>query len=168
MADGPPARVFLRSLVGILGGVSATGPMTIGMIRCIAYSQKGPLRTPTLRNYGASSQCTGCAGEVRPQRLAPPQLDQSLRLWGHGGHLFALRRADPDTPPVLKGPLFGALVWLMSYLGLLPATGILQPATRQPVSRNALMFVVRLLWGLFVGVFVDTLLSEKRASSERS
>jgi hypothetical protein len=31
VADGAPARVFLRSLVGILRGVSATGPMTIGM-----------------------------------------------------------------------------------------------------------------------------------------
>jgi hypothetical protein len=45
--------------------------------------------------------------------------------------------------------------------GLLPAAGILESPTKQPFSRNALMLAVHLIWGLIVGVFVETLLAEK-------
>ena len=75
--------------------------------------------------------------------------------------IHLLNRGFPRAPSS-KGPIFGALVWLVSYMGLLPALGVLNPATTHPHSRNALMFVVHLVWGLFVGVFVETLLSEKK------
>ncbi len=76
--------------------------------------------------------------------------------------LYSLAEWRVPLGPLAKGPIFGALVWLVSYLGLLPALGVLNPATKHPTSRNLLMLVVHLVWGLFVGVFVETLLSEKK------
>jgi uncharacterized membrane protein YagU involved in acid resistance len=97
-----------------------------------------------------------------------PDARAALTLINHFGYgaaaaiLYSLAEWRVPASALVKGPLFGALVWLVSYLGLLPALGVLNPATKHPQSRNALMFVVHLVWGLFVGAFVDTLLSEKK------
>ena len=77
--------------------------------------------------------------------------------------MYSLVASRVPAGALLKGPIFGAIVWLVSYLGLLPALGVLDPATKHPPLRNALMFLVHLVWGLFVGLFVETLFSEKRS-----
>ena len=97
-----------------------------------------------------------------------PDAQAALTLINHFGYgaaaatLYSHTEWRVPAVALVKGPIFGALVWLVSYLGLLPALGVLNPATKHPQSRNALMFVVHLVWGFFVGVFVDTLLSEKK------
>jgi uncharacterized membrane protein YagU involved in acid resistance len=78
--------------------------------------------------------------------------------------MYSLAEARFPASALVKGPIFGALVWLVSYFGFLPAVGILEPATKHPPSRNALMLAVHLIWGLVVGVFTDTLLSEKKSA----
>ena len=78
----------------------------------------------------------------------------SVNHFGYGAAaaiLYSLVERRVPASSLAKGPIFGALVWLVSYLGLLPALGVLNPATRHPTPRNALMFVVHLVWGLFVG-----------------
>jgi putative membrane protein len=73
-----------------------------------------------------------------------------LAHFGYGaaaGSLYApLARLLPG-PALLRGALFGLFVWTGSYLGLLPALGILPPATRHPPHRNALMIGAHLVWG---------------------
>ena len=101
------------------------------------------------------------------QKKLGPDTQAGLTLVNHFAYgataaiFYSLVERRVPASSLAKGPIFGALVWLVSYLGLLPALGVLNPATRHPHSRNALMFVVHLVWGLFVGVFVETLLSEK-------
>lgn len=51
------------------------------------------------------------------------------------------------APPLLKGVLFGCGVWSGSYLGLLPALGLLDSATHHPARRNLLMIVAHCVWG---------------------
>jgi hypothetical protein len=46
-----------------------------------------------------------------------------------------------------SGLLYGPLVWAVSYLGWVPLSGALQPATRHPAPRNMLMLAVHLVWG---------------------
>jgi uncharacterized membrane protein YagU involved in acid resistance len=75
--------------------------------------------------------------------------------------IFSLVEARIPGKALVKGPIFGTLVWLVSYFGLLPAAGILESPTKQPFSRDALMLAVHLIWGLIVGVFIETLLAEK-------
>jgi hypothetical protein len=53
---------------------------------------------------------------------------------------------------VLAGTLYGLVVWGASYLGLVPALGLLSPATRHPRRRNALMIAAHLVWGAALGL----------------
>jgi uncharacterized membrane protein YagU involved in acid resistance len=51
----------------------------------------------------------------------------------------------------LRGALAGLALWVGSYLGWLPAVGILRPATRHPWRRNLLMIVAHIVWGVTLG-----------------
>jgi hypothetical protein len=67
-----------------------------------------------------------------------------------------------DKHAMLAGVGFGLAVWAGSYLGWLPAAGIISPATEHPARRNALMIAAHAVWGAGVGVAVERL-SERRA-----
>lgn len=69
-----------------------------------------------------------------------------LGHFGFGALAGALYGLLPRRPP---GLLYGPLVWAFSYLGWVPFTGILTPATRHPVERNVLMVAAHLVWGAF-------------------
>lgn len=81
-----------------------------------------------------------------------------LTLVGHFGYgalmgaLYAPLADSTRAPPLITGPLFGLAVWAGSYLGWLPALGILAPATRAPARRNATMIAAHLVWGLAAGL----------------
>ncbi len=69
-------------------------------------------------------------------------------IYGAVGDLMPL-------PPIARGALFGLGVWAANYLGLLPALGILTPATQHPPRRNAMMIVSHLVWGGTLGALAD-------------
>jgi len=56
--------------------------------------------------------------------------------------------------PAVRGAAWGLMVWSGSYLGWVPAAGLLTPATKHPADRNVLMITSNLLWGALTGVFV--------------
>jgi putative membrane protein len=88
--------------------------------------------------------------------------------FGYGAAAGALYTALPhqlSPSPALNGALFGLLVWSGSYLGLLPALGILRPATEHPARRNALMIAAHVVWGATLGMMVDYL--EQRQETNR-
>jgi putative membrane protein len=77
-----------------------------------------------------------------------------------GGAVYsAIDRALP-LPTAAKGLLFGLFVWTASYLGLLPATGILTPATEHPARRNALMILAHFIWGGILALLVEIFRNE--------
>jgi uncharacterized membrane protein YagU involved in acid resistance len=55
-------------------------------------------------------------------------------------------------PNVVNGVAYGLGVWTASYLGLLPALGLLAPATEHPARRNALMIAAHVVWGASLGI----------------
>lgn len=70
--------------------------------------------------------------------------------YGYGITLAGVYAAVIENLPfaaVPKGILFGLSVWAGSYLGWLPAFGILPPATRFPPARNWLMIAAHVVWG---------------------
>jgi uncharacterized membrane protein YagU involved in acid resistance len=97
-------------------------------------------------------------------------LDQEQRLWlslaahmGYGagvGAIYAAIAAHVPGRPLLKGTTFGVMVWAGSYLGLLPAMGVMSPATQHPMRRNALMIVAHLVFGSALAVFTDSMEEE--------
>ena len=61
------------------------------------------------------------------------------------------------------GVLYGLCVWAASYLGWLPALGILKPASRHPLKRNLLMLAVHVVWGAVLAASLHEL---ERTSGE--
>jgi hypothetical protein len=49
------------------------------------------------------------------------------------------------------GVAYGMMVWTGSYLGVLPALGILPAATKHPPARNTLMIAAHVVWGAALG-----------------
>jgi putative membrane protein len=72
------------------------------------------------------------------------------------GAVYTLLPHQISPFPALNGTAFGLAVWAGSYLGLLPALGILRPATEHPARRNALMIAAHVVWGSTLGVLVDS------------
>ena len=54
-------------------------------------------------------------------------------------------------PTAATGAVYGLGVWTLSYLGILPAMGLLAPATEHPARRNALMIASHVVWGATLG-----------------
>src|SRR5258705_9467837 len=81
-----------------------------------------------------------------------------LAHFGYGsavGAVYARIADNVPLPGAFKGVIFGLIVWAVSYLGLLPALGILRPATRQPRRRSALMIAAHVVWGAALGMLTD-------------
>ena len=148
-----------RFLLGALAGFVATVPMTVAMElmhRRLPRRQRYPLPPREITMEVAEE--IGVKRHLNePQRL-------SLTLASHfaygatAGALYAsLEARQGRLPPAVCGAAFGLAVWSGSYLGLLPALGILRPATEHPAPRNALMISAHLLWGSVTGAVLERL-----------
>jgi len=59
----------------------------------------------------------------------------------------SFRRDLPTRPKQAGGSGYGLAIWAASYLGWIPAAGILTPATKHRASRNLLMLAAHVVWG---------------------
>ncbi|MCG6116147.1 MAG: DUF1440 domain-containing protein [Mesorhizobium sp.] len=117
--------------------MSATMAMTIGMrllFKGLAGQERYPLPPRELTE-----------GILPAPKKALPALTL-LAHFGYGAVAGALFTWLPHS--LRNGPVYGAAVWAVSYLGWIPASKVLHPATRHPMRRNLLMIAVHLIWGL--------------------
>jgi uncharacterized membrane protein YagU involved in acid resistance len=81
--------------------------------------------------------------------------------FGYGGAAGALypyaSRVLPG-PTLVRGALFGVGLWAAGYLGWVPATGILPPATRETAGRNAMNIAAHVVWGVATAVVAKRLI----------
>jgi uncharacterized membrane protein YagU involved in acid resistance len=77
------------------------------------------------------------------------------------GAIFGLLPRRQPATTITAGAGYGLAVWAGNYLGLLPATGLLSPATRHPPRRTALMIAAHLVWGTALGAALS-LVPERR------
>ena len=75
----------------------------------------------------------------------------------YGAGCGALLAAANPRPGRLGGAAAGGAVWLTSYMGWIPALGLLKPATRHPLRRNALMLSAHFVWGWSTAVAMSEL-----------
>jgi uncharacterized membrane protein YagU involved in acid resistance len=148
-------------VIGALAGLAATVPMTLVM-------QQMHQQLPARERYPLPP--SEIVEELTDQAGVEDQIDQSehmaltlLAHFGYGaatGALYAPLAHAFHPPAMLGGAAFGLVVWGTSYLGLLPALGILRPATEHPARRNALMIGAHVVWGATLGLVVEQLLPE--------
>jgi len=139
MAGNEKLGLGARLVIGGLAGFVATMAMTSAMRRLhrqLPAKERYPL-TPR--------EIVDSIADPSPA-LAPDLTLVAHFLYGAGcGALIAV--ANPRIGR-LGGAAAGGAVWLGSYMGWLPAFGVLKPATEHPLRRDAVMLGAHLVWGL--------------------
>jgi len=127
-----------RLAIGGIAGFVATMAMTTAMRRLHK-------RLPGKERYPLPPREIVDAALDPPPAAAPDLTLIAHFAYGAGcGALLAA--ADPRLGKV-GGALAGGGIWLASYMGWIPAFGLLGPATRHPVRRNAAMLGAHFVWG---------------------
>ncbi|MGZ8998109.1 MAG: hypothetical protein ACXW2T_04540 [Allosphingosinicella sp.] len=132
-------KLSSRLIVGSIAGIVGTMAMTSAMRRLhqeLPEEERYPL-TPR---------------EIVDSALAPDErAGRDLTILSHfayGAACGAIIAAANPRPGAREGAGAGVVVWLASYMGWIPAVGLLKPATRHPARRNLLMVGVHLVWGV--------------------
>lgn len=138
---------WTRSLLGVICGVVATGPMTAAMVlwhRRLPAREKYPL--PPREITGAMLEKAGI--RATGAETSAVTLLAHFAYGGAAGGIYGLLPETRVRRPIGTGVALGFLVWSLSYFGLLPALRILRPATQHPARRNALMLGAHFIWGI--------------------
>ena len=145
-------------LLGATAGFLGTIPMTIFMLAMHRF-------LPKWQQYALPPQ--EITDELANRADLEKHMDKKERLsaalvshFGYGatmGAIYSLISKRIPLPYLLKGTIFGLVVWVASYLGLLPALGISQSADEEPVRRNLLMIAAHVVWGSTTGILADML-----------
>jgi uncharacterized membrane protein YagU involved in acid resistance len=149
--------MWQRLLKGAIGGFTATVPMTAAM-------ELGSDQLPNRERYPL------------PPRIITKQLAKTIGIranlddettrtatilahFGYGATMGAVYSVITPRPWIgpTTGIAFGMAVWAGSYLGALPALGILRPATEHPARRNLLMIGAHVVWGSALGTALHSM-----------
>ncbi len=126
----------MRIIFGAVAGLCATMAMTMAMRRLYALLPPGQ-RYPLPPAEILASVCGSTDDRAHTSRTVLAHF-----LYGSlSGAIYPLVRNK------LGGSGYGLAIWAASYLGWIPAAGILTPATKHRVSRNLLMLGAHVVWG---------------------
>lgn len=144
---------------GAAAGLVATAAMTaamLAMFRRLPADQRYPLPpaeiTTVMKSRAGGEEAT--RGETLAAHFA------------YGAVFGALFPVLARQRSAGAGVLYGLAVWSGSYLGWLPAFGVLKPATRHPARRNALMLLAHAVWGWTLAASARTFSSPEREREE--
>jgi uncharacterized membrane protein YagU involved in acid resistance len=144
--------MLVSMLRGGVAGLLATAPMTVVMailFRFLPRHEQYPLPPRQIEERVSHEAGIGHRMDEGEHRVLT-----TLAHFGYGaltGAGYGLVAHALRPPPLLAGSGFGLVVWLVSYLGWLPALKILPSATEQPGGRNMLMITAHLVWGAVLG-----------------
>src|SRR4051812_11813136 len=125
-------------VIGGIAGFVATMAMTSAMRRLhrqLPAKERYPL---TPREIVDSA--------LDPPAAAAPDLTLIAHFAYGAGWGALIAAANPRIGRV-GGAAAGGAVWLGSYMGWLPALGVLKSATKQPLRRDAVMLGAHFVWG---------------------
>jgi len=131
-------RLGSRLLVGAIAGIVGTMAMTATMRRLHRKLPPGERYPLTPREIVDAA--------VEPADEPGRELTIAAHFAYGAGCGAVLAAVNPRVGP-LSGAVAGGAIWLTSYMGWIPAAGLLKPATDHPARRNALMIVAHLVWG---------------------
>ena len=139
---------------GVLATVPMTGVMETGF-RLLPADERYPL-PPRQVTEAVDAGLGGPLPEAEGVRIAST-LVAHLAYGGAAGSVFALAGPGDRIGGLARGIAFGLGVWAVSYLGLLPALGLLSPPTRHPRGRTALMVAAHVVWGASLALITRAL-----------
>ena len=143
MAKDDKLKLTSRLVLGGIAGFVGTMAMTAAMRRLhqrLPREERYPLTPREIVDSGSKQLGVPLAGEVAKDVTTAAH-------FAYGAAMGAVIAAMNPDPKKRTGAAAGAAVWLASYMGWIPAVGTLEPATRHPARRNALMIGAHLVWG---------------------
>jgi len=136
-------RLGSRLLIGGIAGFVGTMAMTAAMRRLHAKlpeKERYPLTPREIIDSGSKQLDVPLSDEAAKDVT-------TVAHFAYGAAMGALIAALNPDPGKKGGAAAGLVVWLASYMGWIPAVGTLEPATRHPARRNALMIAAHFVWG---------------------
>src|SRR3712207_2943075 len=136
---------------GSIAGAVATTTMTMFMraTQRVGFYQK---ELPPTKVTRAATKTLGL------QRFVSAEQETVLTGIGHwafgmvGGALFGIASRATDRVPALPGGLmFGLLVWAVSYMGWVPALGILPQPWNQRAAHGLMPLYAHVVYGATLG-----------------
>ncbi len=144
---------------GLLSGAVATIPMTL-LMKAIHLSLPHEQRNQPAPPRQITMKAAEVAGVEEHMDEPARVVSTAVSHFGYGataGAAYpALEEKLPGTPAA-RGAVLGLGVWAVSYLGWLPAAGVLPSATRWPAGRNFMMIAAHVVWGVATGLVYDQL-----------
>ena len=138
---------------GAMAGFVATIPMTLAMKamhEMLPEEEKYPL--PPRLIVENAEETAGVEEKLDEKDKHHLTLASHFAYGSAAGALYNATMNTLDLQPnAANGIAYGLGVWSASYLGLLPALGLLAPATEHPARRNALMIAAHVVWGASLG-----------------
>lgn len=139
-------------LVGAIGGIVGTAAMTAAMRRLnrlLPADERYPLPPREMTQ------------QVLPGPSSASTADRTIASHFGFGAVAGALLAGTSGVSRTRTSVLGPAVWAASYLGWIPAAGILRPATSHPWRRNALMLGVHVIWGLVTAGTAKELLAAR-------
>jgi uncharacterized membrane protein YagU involved in acid resistance len=141
---------------GALAGLGAAIPMTLAMEvmhRGLPAHERYPLPPREITEELITR--AGLQEQVDEAEYVELSLLSHFCYAAAAGAIYATLARNYTPPPLRAGITFGLGLWAISYLGWLPAAGILRPATQHPPRRTAVMLTAHVVWGSVLGLLVD-------------
>ena len=161
--NGFPLTKLLTLQPGAIAGAIATIPMTLfmqGAHRLLPQWQKSAL--PPEQITQETAQRIGVGKDMDKQQLLQTTLVAHLGYGASMGAAYGTFTRKIPWPPLVKGALFGIVVWAGSYLGWLPLGRFEEAAPNETAQRNSMMIGAHLIWGVVTGLVTD-ILEEKKS-----
>jgi len=143
---------------GWIAGLIATVPMTLFMKaahRRLPWRQRYVL--PPREITSRVARKTGLRQQVDESEMRALTTIAHFGFGANAGGLYGLLSRQLNWPTLVSGPVFGLMVWAISYLGLLPMAGLFPKPPREPVPRHLLMILAHLVWGATLSASMQTL-----------
>ena len=142
---------YTKFMQGAGAGLIATLPMTLFMRSAWKYLPADeryalPPRQVTREVVGKRRFWT-----MKPGNQTVLTLALHFLFGAAVGSIYGMVEERIPMQSAVKGSLAGVAVWAGSYLGWIPALGILPPATEHPWRRNMMMIAAHLVWGMALG-----------------
>ena len=145
-------------LKGAFAGFVATIPMTLFMLTTQRFLPKGQHYDlpPELITKDLARRAHVRWHMSKGQILIATLVAHFAYGIGMGALYGSVEKRVP-LPALLRGVVFGIVVWAASYFGLLPLLGLSASGDKEPVQRNLMMLAAHVVWGSAMGATTEVL-----------
>jgi uncharacterized membrane protein YagU involved in acid resistance len=161
------------SILGLMGrgaaaGFAATLPMTLVMVALHrALPRQEQYALPPKLITEELTETSGMAEDLSPEEINRITVANHFAYGAAVAVPYAVLASRIPGPRLGLGIGYGLAVWAGSYLGWLPATGLLRPATEHPPRRTGMMIAAHIVYGAALAWLVEGMGAGRRRESMR-